>query len=157
MNNNVKAKPFPWKCPKCREVAVRAEIVTYDAEVLHDGKTYKFSVPGLKCPQCQACGQLLPDTEANQQISQAFRLHAKLLIPKIIRGNREALGLTQKQLASALRISEAPVSRWETGTQIQQSSLDGLSRLFFQYPEVRRALMDENAFPQLGITVLKPD
>ena len=156
MNKKVKAvsaKPFPWKCRECGKIAVRADIVSYPAMVEHDGRLYEFIVNGLKAPKCFECGEVYPDAEANRAISQAFRLRAKLLTPQQIRANREALGLTQKQLASALRIAEATVSRWETGAQIQQGSLDGLMRLFFEYSMVRGVLMDEHKLPQIGTTI----
>jgi hypothetical protein len=37
-------------------------------------------------------------------------------------------------------VGPATVSRWETGGQVQQRSLDKLLRLYFTLPEVRRAL-----------------
>ncbi len=50
---------------------------------------------------------------------------------------RESLGLTQKQLADFLLISDSTLSRWETGGQIQQKSLDRLLRAFFALEEFR--------------------
>ncbi len=77
---------------------------------------------------------------ANRRITDTFRDQLGLLKPAQIRSNRETLGLTQKQLAGLLGIAEATLSRWETGGQIQQRSLDKLLRLFFLLPEVRSAL-----------------
>jgi putative zinc finger/helix-turn-helix YgiT family protein len=157
MNSNNQAspvRPFPWKCPNCGKKAVRLEIVSYPVEVHHDGRLHQFTVDGLKTPKCQECGEVFPDAEADRQISQAFRLRAKLLTPQQIRANREALALTQEQFASALHVAEATVSRWETGAQIQEGSQDGLMRVFFAMPEARKLLMDQDELPKLGATVV---
>ncbi len=102
---------------------------------------YHVKVEGLKTPKCKKCGLVSPDSEANEQITRAFLRLAKLLTPTQIRINREALDLTQEQLASALGIAEATVSRWENGVQIQQRSLDNLLRLFFGVPKARSLLI----------------
>jgi putative zinc finger/helix-turn-helix YgiT family protein len=100
------------------------------------------TVPGLRTPRCQnpECRTILLDRDANRRITQAFRRAANLLEPEEIRRRREQLGLTQTALAELLEVGPATVSRWETGAQIQQRSLDKLLRLFFGIPEVRQAL-----------------
>jgi DNA-binding transcriptional regulator YiaG len=60
-------------------------------------------------------------------LSESLRDAAGLLSPEQIRQNREALRLTQKQLANLMRISESTLSRWETGGQIQQRCMDGMA------------------------------
>lgn len=139
-SDNVAVKPFPWKCGHCRRRTVQPATVRYEVEIVHDGRTYAIIVPALHAPKCQNCGELVLDDGANQQISEAFRSQAMLLTPEQIRGAREALGLTQKQLAQRLEVAEATLSRWETGVQIQQRSLDRLLRLFFAFDNVRNAL-----------------
>jgi putative zinc finger/helix-turn-helix YgiT family protein len=152
MNKKAKTKPFPWKCQNCGKRAVYDEVISYPATIEHDYRTYNFTVNGLRVPQCRECGAVFPDAEANRQITQAFRHHAKLLTQQRIRDGRERLGLTQKQLASALGVAEATISRWETGAQIQQRSLDNLLRLFFGIPQVRRVLSNEQLLSQLDFT-----
>src|SRR5438094_9132850 len=107
-------KPFPWKCGHCRQRAVQAATVPYTTEAEYDGRTYTVTVPELKVPRCQNCGELVLDTAANRQITAALRQQLGLLTPEQIRENRESLGLTQRQLASHLGIAEATVSRWQT-------------------------------------------
>jgi putative zinc finger/helix-turn-helix YgiT family protein len=141
--NSTTKKPFPWKCVNCREKAVYEEIVTHEVDVEHDGRTYHVKIDGLKTPKCSKCGEVQPDSEANETITLAFIAQAKLLTPKVIRASREGNGLTQKQLALALGVAEATVCRWETGAQIQQRSLDNLLRLFFGIPFVRHILMTQ--------------
>src|SRR5262249_38605405 len=133
-------KPFPWKCGHCRQRTVFPDQVPYTVEVVHDGRAYTVTVPDLQTPRCRNCGELVLGDAANRQVSNAFRRQAHLLTPQQIRQARESLGLTQKQLANRLEVAEATLSRWETGTQIQQRSLDRLLRLFFAFPNVREAL-----------------
>jgi hypothetical protein len=97
------SKPFPWKCGHCRERAVFPDRVPYTVEVVHDGRSYTVTLPELKTPRCRNCGELLLDSEASRQISEAFRAQANLLTPEHIRQAREELGLTQKQLPATLR------------------------------------------------------
>ena len=135
------AKPFPWKCGHCGVRAVHRESVPdYTTEIAHDGRPYTVTLSSLEAPCCRHCGTLYLDREANEQISLAFRRQVHLLTPEEIRRSREALGLTQKELASRLGVAEATLSRWETGAQIQQQSLDRLLRLFFGLDVVRAAL-----------------
>ncbi len=112
----------------------------YTTEVVHDGRSYTVTVPALRVFRCGKCGDLVLDTEANRRISSAFRRQAGLLAPEEIRRQREALGLTQRELAARLQVADATLSRWETGAQVQQRSLDKLLRLFFELPEVRQVL-----------------
>src|SRR5262249_51252387 len=90
--------------------------------------------------RCRNCGAMILDTEANRQISLAFRRQVGLLTPDEIREKREALGLKQGELAAYLSVAPATLSRWENGVQIQQRCMDKLLRLFFDLPEVRFAL-----------------
>jgi putative zinc finger/helix-turn-helix YgiT family protein len=148
--SNAKTKPFPWKCRKCGQAAVRPAVVSYPAKMEHDGRVYEFTVRGLRAPRCENCREVFPDAQANRQISQTFRREAKLLRPEQILRYREALDLTQKELANALGIAEATVSRWETGAQIQQRSLDNLLRIFFGFPDLRR-LLTESGLAEIGL------
>lgn len=121
---------------------MKPEEMDYTTDIVHDGRPYQVTVPALRTPRCQNpdCRAILLDTDANRRITQAFRRAANLLEPEEIRRRREELGLTQAALAERLEVGPATVSRWETGAQIQQRSLDKLLRLFFDFPEVRRAL-----------------
>jgi putative zinc finger/helix-turn-helix YgiT family protein len=154
MNNTAK-KPFPWKCPVCKEKAVREAIVNHVVKVEHDGRTYSVKVDGLKTPRCDKCGEICPDAEAYEQITLAFLDLAKLLTPKQIRENRESLRLTQKEFAAAIGVAEATVSRWENGVQIQQRSSDNLLRIFFGVPHVRQMLMNQQ-ISEIGACSISP-
>jgi putative zinc finger/helix-turn-helix YgiT family protein len=124
----------------------------YTTELVHDGRSYTVSVPRLQTFRCRNCGETVLDTEANKQISQAFRRQIGLLAPEEIRQNRKKLGLTQGELAERLSVAEATLSRWENGWQIQQRSLDKFMRSFFGLRQVREFLDPPSApqFPSLG-------
>lgn len=153
MAKTLTMKPFPWKCGRCRERSVVPAVVSYTTEIEHDGRSYSVTVPDLEIPRCSKCGAMVRDDVSNRRISNALRQQIGLLTPEQIRQNREALNLTQKQLARVLAIAEATLSRWETGAQIQQRAMDRLLRLFFEFPEFCAVLEDENAVRTLGQTV----
>ncbi len=134
----METKPFPWKCPTCREKKVSPIRTNYSLTVEHDGRAYEVTTHDVELPTCSHCGAVIVTNDVSVAVSAELRRVAGLLQPEEIRQKREALGLTQKQLASALRIAESTLSRWETGAQIQQRAMDLLLRLFFDSGEVRR-------------------
>ena len=154
MTQQLFVKPFPWKCIRCRIKTVVPAIVNYTTEIEHDGRLYTVNIPDLVLPRCEKCGEMIRTDAADIRITETFRDQLGLLKPVQIRSNREALGLTQKQLAGLLSIAEATLSRWETGGQIQQRSLDKLLRLFFLLPEVRSALSAGFGDPRPGSVVI---
>ncbi len=133
--------PALRKCMSCRERSVSpTTLPTYSAELEHDGRKYSVTVNDFRVLQCQRCGAIVLDDSANETLSRALRREAGLLGPEEIHANREKHRLTQKQLASYLRISESTLSRWETGAQIQQRAMDALLRVFFDSSEARSIL-----------------
>jgi putative zinc finger/helix-turn-helix YgiT family protein len=129
------------KCMVCRERAVApTTLPSYTSEMEHDGRKYTVTVADFHVLQCQRCGDLILDDAANKRLSDALRAEVGLLAPSEIRKKREALNLTQKQLAQLLRIAESTLSRWETGAQIQQKAMDAFLRVFFQSAEARSIL-----------------
>jgi putative zinc finger/helix-turn-helix YgiT family protein len=133
-------REFSRKCGKCRHRAVTLVTVPYTVQFDHDGRKYPIAIPALEVPKCGNCGTIALDEEANQQISNAFRRQAKLLTPEEIRAGREKLGLTQQDFADRLGIAVSTLSRWETGAQIQQRSLNRLMRAYFDLRELRQYL-----------------
>jgi putative zinc finger/helix-turn-helix YgiT family protein len=135
------AAPSAQKCMNCRERTVApTRLDSYSTEREHDGRKYAISVDDLPVLKCQHCGEVYLDEAADERLSEVLRAAAGLLSPAEIRKGREGLGLTQKQLAGLLRISEFTLSRWETGAQIQQRSLDAFLRIVFRSGEARRLL-----------------
>ena len=133
-------KPYPWKCGTCRNRGLRPVVLDYEAEIGHDGCLYRVTVPALSVLRCEQCGAIVLNDEADQKITAALRVAAGLLSPEEIRRGREALGLSQEQLARYLQVDQETLARWETGGQTPQRSMDRLMRIYFQVPEARRFL-----------------
>jgi DNA-binding transcriptional regulator YiaG len=133
-------KPFPWRCSNCLEQAVYEAVVEYVTQMHHDGREYTVKVDALKTPKCVKCGQVAPDAEALEFLDGIFVRQLGLLTPEQIRAGRCKSNLTQGELAAALGISEAAITRLEEGRAIQPRSLDNLLRLFFGVPQVRELL-----------------
>lgn len=147
------AKPFPWPCAECGRKEVYPTVVSHTSRIRLDGKTYTVELPVLRVPRCRACGELVFDNDAEEQITQALREQLGLLSPEQIRINREELGINHRQLADQLRVDAETVSLWENGLLIQSPSMDGLLRLYFGVPEVRAALVGSAFLPSLGTHV----
>lgn len=135
-------KPFPWKCASCAQRAVGPEtLATYTATLEHDGRSHEVGIRDLAAYRCGNCGDIVFDDAAEERLYDALREKVGLLAPAEIRARREGLGLTQKQMAAALRLSESTISRWETGGQIQQRAMDLLLRAFFDLPALRSYIL----------------
>jgi DNA-binding transcriptional regulator YiaG len=149
-----KNKPFPWHCPRCRRKEVRPVVIGYRTEVSHDGQLYTVEVPQLTIPRCANCGELVFGNQASEQIEQALRAQLHLLSPAQIRANREQLGLSRKELAERLRVSEELVEQWEEGLMIPSGLADRALRGCFAVPAYRKALADMSQDPNLGEVVV---
>lgn len=137
-------KPFPWKCGQCHQKQViGTSLPAYEIALDHDGRTYPLKMVDFQVARCENCGNIVLDDTANRQLVDALRTAAGLLHPKIIRQQREELGLTQKVLSTYLRVAESTLSRWESGAQIQQRSMDLLLRAYFYVEEFRYAVTHE--------------
>jgi len=150
-SESTRQRPFPWHCPKCRKKEVRPTSISYRCDMAHDGQLYSVTVPELTVPRCGHCGELVFNYPAEEQIRNALRSQLRLLTANEIRAARTTLRLSEKDLADRLGVSEATVSRWETGDQIQSRANDNLLRVFFALPEVRSVLLGANQDPHLGI------
>jgi hypothetical protein len=76
-----KAKPFPWRCPKCLGREVRPANIEYTSQVKHDGRLHEVTVHELEVPKCPACGELVFCNDTEEQISRALREKLGLLQP----------------------------------------------------------------------------
>jgi putative zinc finger/helix-turn-helix YgiT family protein len=129
---------FSLKCGQCRQRAVALATIPYTVQIDHDGRKYTVELPALEVPKCGSCGAISLHDEANKKISEAFRRQTHLLTPDEIRQGREKLGLDQQAFADRLGISISTLSRWESGAQFQQRSLNRLMKAFFRSAQVRR-------------------
>lgn len=152
--SEVKAKPFPRYCPRCRKREVRPTIIAHQSQVLHDDELHTIEVPRLEVPQCGNCGEFVFDLYADDQISEALRAKLHLLTPEQIRANREALGLSPRELAALLGVAEEMVSDWEDSLRIQSRVEDNFLRVYFAAPEVRTLLASFRHDPSLGASVV---
>ncbi|MBL7038206.1 MAG: helix-turn-helix domain-containing protein [Pirellulaceae bacterium] len=102
--------------------------------------------------QCRACGELVFDDRADEQVSDVLRSHLSLLTPGPIRQALRTLGMQQKTLAASLGIAEATLSRWLSGGLIQSRAMDNLLRVCFGIPAVREVLTGAKSVSDLGVS-----
>lgn len=143
---------FPWKCRHCGQKKVEMASTEYSAEIRHDGRLHRFTIPELKLPICEACGEKSFTEKVDKQINDALRSHLNLLTPDQIRTAIKRVHLSQKEVAQRLSIAEETISRWLNETQIQSRSLDKQLRVFFAFPQVRNALDPETQSRSLGLS-----
>jgi putative zinc finger/helix-turn-helix YgiT family protein len=148
-----KDKSFPWRCPECGKKAVQRATVQHTSQIKHDGRLYTVEVPGLRVPQCSACGELVFDNGADEQIARALREQLGLLLGDQIRKNREDLGLSQRVLAEHLGVAVETISRWENGALTQTRAMDRYLRVYFGVPAARAALVGQSGSSDLGVQV----
>jgi putative zinc finger/helix-turn-helix YgiT family protein len=141
---NEPIRPFPRKCPNCREQAVWPTNVDYTAEMGHDGSMYQVTVPGLEVLECRQCQARMLSDESSEKLNDALRLRVGLLTPREIKQKRKDLGLSQQELADYLQVAPETVSRWETGAQIQQRTMNRHLLGLFQIPELREFYRELN-------------
>jgi putative zinc finger/helix-turn-helix YgiT family protein len=142
-------KPFPWRCPECGKKEVRPAVVSHTSEIRHDGRLYTVKVPKLRVPRCKACGELIYDNDADDQIATALRRQLGLLSPEQIHKNRVQLKLSQRELAEHLGVAVETISRWENGVLIPSRAMDRYLRLYFGVPAARSALLSSSAIISL--------
>lgn len=135
-------RTFSAKCIKCRQRTKVLTPVHYTTKFCHDGREYVVEIPSLVVPKCSNCQAISLDDEANRQIDLAFRRKAGLFTPEEIRARREALGLTQQQLADEFGVAVSTLNRWENGAQIQQRIMNDFLTLFFENSEVRKRMRE---------------
>ena len=124
----------------------------YEAEVRHDGRLYTFTIPNLKLPVCQSCGERVFTEKVDAQVNDGLRAHLNLLTPTQIRDGIKRVGMSQKKVAKRLGIAEETLSRWLNEAQIQSRAMDNLLRAFLAFPQLRTALSGETQDPELGLS-----
>lgn len=120
-------------CPTCG-AAMKEARATLSLPV--NGEDVKVpGSPHLRCPRCREV--VLRFDEARrlgQHGLDGYRRRHGLLSADAIRSLRERLGLTQAELARALRLGANTISRWEAGRNVQTAAMDALLRLVRDVP-----------------------
>ncbi len=148
---NSQGKMFPWRCPECGKKAVQSATLQHTSQIKHDGRLFTVEIPWLRVPQCGACGELVFDNDADEQIAQALREHLGLLSGDQIRKNRDDLGLSQRVLAEHLGVALETISRWENGALTQTQAMDRYLCVYFGVPAARAALVGQFGSSHLGV------
>ena len=133
-------EPFPWRCHNCREMSVVPQRIDYQDTVRYDDRMVSYLARDIEIPICRNCGEKVFTENVDAQLCDALRRHLQLLTPAQIREAISRLGLSRKEVADRLGVSEDLLWRWENGFSIQSRAMDNLLRLFFQIPEVRTVL-----------------
>jgi hypothetical protein len=128
-------------------------VIPYRATLRYEEQPCTVDIPNLTVPRCGACGEMLFDNAANDQISDAFRAHLRLLAPEQIRRNRTALKLSPEELSGQLGMPPGTVGELEDRLRLQSRALDNLLRVFFAIPQVRAALGAAERSPDFGLEV----
>jgi hypothetical protein len=58
----------------------------YQAEIRYAGELHTFTIPELKLPVCQACGEKVFTEDVDRQVNDAFRSRLKMLTPVAVSG-----------------------------------------------------------------------
>jgi DNA-binding transcriptional regulator YiaG len=98
---------------------VEVPIPTLDGKAI--ANTVKVKVQALKNPKD---GEIYLDGEALQLLDDVKARHMGLMSPDELKGLRETLGLTQKQISVLLQIGEKTWTRWETGRERLSRSMN---------------------------------
>lgn len=133
-------RPFPWHCRQCRQESVIPARIDYACEINFDGQLVTVTTRDLEIPICSNCGEKVFTENVDDQINIALRSQLNLLAPAEIRDSISKLGLSRKEVADRLGISEDLLWRWAHGFAIQSRAMDNLLRVFLQVPEVRTVL-----------------
>ena len=129
---------YPRMCPACC-ANVHAATIHHVSKIRYEGRTHDVEIPNLRVGKC-LCGEVVFDLDTDRQIDMAFRCQVGLLTAEQIRDGRKRLRLKQAELARAIGVAKATISRWETRTLVQSKAMDKALRAFFHDPHVR-ALM----------------
>ena len=132
---------------------VRLVSTQHTSQIKYEGRLYSVEVPRLRVRRCGACGELVFDNDADEQIALAFRQQLGILLGDQIRKNREELDLSQRSLAEHLGVAVETISRWENGALTQSRAMDRYLRVYFGVPAARAALVGQFGPTRLGTHV----
>lgn len=152
--NEQNPKPYPRHCAECGESAVFPATVSYDASMKHDGKVHDFTIEELPVDQCSICDEVYMTNESSRSKSHALCDHLDLVHAEDIRLKLKELGITQRTLASHLRVAEETVSRWVNELSVASRSMSALMQLYFELPAVRQLLGSGETIQATSVAVV---
>lgn len=114
-------------CPLCEEAAVQTRIMTQQFAFTENGHDVLLTAD-VPVEECLSCGEILVGENGEIARHEAVCNYLGRLTPKEIKSIRAKLGLSQKDFAEKANIGVASLKRWETGTKIQNASMDTLLR-----------------------------
>ncbi len=114
------------KSPPCMEcesenTSTRSEIDHF--EYLH-GEDVAQLQADVDVHTCQDCGFQFTDSAAEDARHNAVCKYLGLMTPTDVKAVRTNYGLSRSQMASASKIGEASLARWEAGSLIQGGAYD---------------------------------
>lgn len=119
----------PLNCPRGHGAMEHKKL---EKQKTFRGVDIEYRVAAFVCPECGLeAGTVQSAGEVQRAIADAYRAKVGLLTGEEIKNLRKAWGLTQQDLADALKIGIASIKRWETGT-IQSKSMDHALRTLLQ-------------------------
>jgi putative zinc finger/helix-turn-helix YgiT family protein len=146
-----KSLPFPRVCPTCCKKTVQPATIEHVAEVKYESRTYSVEIPDLKVGKCSVCEEIYFDLDTDAQIDTAFRRKLRLLTAEQIRAGRKRLGLKQEELADALGIAKATITRWENRKLIPSRVMNKILKAYFRSKSFRELLVAIDADPSMGV------
>jgi putative zinc finger/helix-turn-helix YgiT family protein len=115
------------RCTLCgAEAATRT--VKSQQFAYRDGASNVLLVAEIPVVSCTACGETYTDVGAEEAQHEAVCRHLGRLTPAEIKELRERNGFSQAKLAEITGIGIASIKRWESGSLIQNASLDARLR-----------------------------
>jgi putative zinc finger/helix-turn-helix YgiT family protein len=110
-------------CPACDNQVVREQWTdeSFEYGVEERSTTLRVRVP--LC-HCENCGLEFTDHRAEELRHAAVCRHLMLLTPAEIIAIRERNGMSQQAFAELSRIGRASLARWESGSIVQNASVD---------------------------------
>ncbi len=123
----ISPEPFP-ECPDCdsSQCTIRDEDHTTQYGKGDDATEVTYRIPVCIC---DVCGCRWTGPEAEEIRHNAICRALGRLTPEEVRAIRDQYGMSQLDFSELTGLGEASLSRWETGSQIQNAACDRLLRL----------------------------
>lgn len=129
------------QCLECGKHGLVETTIDHTATMRYEGTNYQVRVPELMAYVCPGCKAVEFQDGARRQLGDAFCAVLGLMTPAHLRHCREALKVTQRELADVLGIAAESISRWESGVVVQSRAYDRFLRTYFYVPEAREYLL----------------